>query len=192
MRLKKGNDFRAFNSDSGEYLMQYNGKSAKRGEKIADAWSQNKKIHLYVPPTSKDRMHFMIEKASELGIASYTPLITERAQFRKINEDKTRAWMIEAVEQSERFDIPTIHKPTYLEEALKNAKGTKIAAIERIDEQSSKIQSASEIALFIGPAGGWTEHEIELLTAQCEGFDLGKAILRSETAVIAGLSKLNQ
>ncbi len=187
MRLKKGDEFRAF-SETGEYLAQFSNKTAIKGEKIADSWQEDKKIHLYVPPLSKDRMHFMIEKATELGIASYTPLITERAQFRKINEDKTRAWMIEAVEQSERFDIPELYKPMYLEEALKTSKGQKFAAIERIKSCVKPDLSCEELSVFIGPAGGWADHEIDILNAQCNPLDLGEAVLRSETAVFKALS----
>lgn len=189
MRLSKEDQFRAFNANLGEYLFTVSGKQeAKCGKKIAESWSEARKMHLYVPPLPKERMHFMIEKATELGITSYTPLITERAQIRKINKDKIRAWMIEAVEQSERFDIPDIHDPMDLLTALDTARGQKLAAIERVERIDNIISRDKEVSVFIGPAGGWTETEVDMLSHQATPIDLGQAILRSETAVIKALS----
>ena len=210
MRLKNGEQIRVFHPDKGEFVAVFEGKEAVLGKRIKGAFIPHRRIHLYVPPLSKDRMDFLMEKATELGITEYHPLITERTQLRKVNEDRLRAQVIEAAEQCERLDIPVIHAPAVLARALETAAGEIWAGIERIvipgeaiaegrGSHADKIPFPSptgsagndEISVFIGPAGGWTDQEKELLLTKTKVLDLGDNILRSETAALVGLSIIN-
>jgi len=75
-------------------------------------------ITLCFAPIRKHRTAFIIEKATELGVRTLQPVITARTQFPKFNIDKARAQAIEAAEQTERLDVPTINAAVQLTAAL--------------------------------------------------------------------------
>ncbi len=191
LRLKPGEKLRVFCPSHGEFLAAFDGKTAVPEERLRPAFEATREVHLYAPPLAKDRMDFMIEKAVELGMTDYHPLITERVQIRKVNEDRLRAQMIEAAEQCERLDIPRLHKPASLAESVEHAKGNVFAALERLDDPEMAHGTPSpDISIFIGPPGGWSSTERHRLLAKARPLDLGENILRAETAALAALVTL--
>jgi 16S rRNA (uracil1498-N3)-methyltransferase len=150
-----------------------------------------------------DRMEWAIEKCTELGVARMVPVIARRTDSHLMvasakRVERWRRIAVQASEQSRRASPPEIADPIKLREAMAIPAGLKIVLSEA-EEQSQlrDIQPTGEVLLAIGPEGGWTEDELELL--QKNGWlsaSLGPTILRAETAAIAAtaltMSALNR
>jgi len=150
-----------------------------------------------------EKMGWVIQKATELGIHTFAPLITERVipRVSPANagnyQERWDRIALEAAQQSERWNVPTILPLQMLQEFLQREdEGMKIMLAERQQNVSlSKIPLPSGIqggiTVAIGPEGGWTQEELQ--TAQSQGFSfasLGQGILRAETASLASLAIL--
>jgi 16S rRNA (uracil1498-N3)-methyltransferase len=139
-----------------------------------------------------DRMEWAIEKCTELGIARMVPVIARRTDSHLVAASAKRVerWRrigVQASEQSRRASPPEIADPVNLPEAMALTAGLKIVLSE-VEEQSQlrDIQPSGEVLLAIGPEGGWTEDELELLRKNgWLSVSLGPTILRAETAAIA-------
>jgi 16S rRNA (uracil1498-N3)-methyltransferase len=150
-----------------------------------------------------DRMEWAIEKCTELGVTRIVPVIARRTDSHLVaasakRVERWRRIAVQASEQSRRASPPEIADPVKLQEAMALPAGLKIVLSEA-EEQSQlrDIQPTGEVLLAIGPEGGWTEDELELL--QKNGWlsaSLGPTILRAETAAIAAtaitMSALNR
>ncbi|PIE38069.1 MAG: 16S rRNA (uracil(1498)-N(3))-methyltransferase [Gammaproteobacteria bacterium] len=152
-------------------------------------------VHLGIGMSRGERMDFVIQKATELGVSEITPLATERCGLKLKGErqdKKRRHWQgvaISACEQCGRNRVPEIHDPVNLESwlALTNAE-LKLVLHHRASALPSDVQPSS-LALLIGPEGGLSEAEIE--HARDRGFaplTLGPRVLRTETAPLAALA----
>lgn len=196
LRLPEGEPVRVFNGRDGEWLCTIARLGKKAGTLRAE---QNRKpqptakpeIHLLFAPIKKHRMDFLIEKAVELGASDLHPVITAHTQNHKINQDRLQAQIIEAAEQCERMDIPTLHPIEKLGNKLQNIQ-TPVPiywAAERLD--AAPIHTiASPQSFLIGPEGGFSEDEITTLSAHKDitPVSLGENILRAETAALFCLS----
>jgi len=156
-------------------------------------------VHLLVAVFKFDHMEWGIEKATELGVARITPVLARRtekhlAQTAAKRVERWRRIALEAAKQSRRTDVPQVDDPQTLKAALQEVSaGTKLLLAET--EQENTIAAAlragaeAEVALAIGPEGGWTAEEMGLFTEQ--GWlhvTLGPRILRAETAAISALA----
>lgn len=133
----------------------------------------------------------IVEKSTELGVDAIVPVYMARSVVRPAkNEDKKRARRIEiarsATKQSRADRIPEIRKAVDFETALASAQGTILAAYEDATEPLGGVLTQgveSDIALWIGPEGGWEPHEVERIRERGgHVFSLGRRILRTETA----------
>jgi 16S rRNA (uracil1498-N3)-methyltransferase len=175
-------------------------------ERRTGAGEPRVKITLYQAPLKSDRFEFVLQKATELGVSSFVPLLTDRVVARKSNERRSGArvgrWrriVTEAAEQCGRSRIPTISGPVTLKEACDDAPRAALMPWEE-ERTSSGVRAAlarsraegwdgSEVAIFIGPEGGFTAQEAELARALgVQTLSLGQRILRSETAAIATIA----
>lgn len=164
-----------------------------------------KKVTIYQAiPKQLEKLEFVIQKGTELGADTFVPLVTERTQLRTISPQKMvrlKTIAKEAAEQSERTHWPKISNPKTITEAI--AEITKYKPHElllctdarenknQLKEFETLLRDASEISIFIGPEGGLTSQEIDLLKqegAQC--VQLGPRILRTETTAPALLAAL--
>ena len=150
-----------------------------------------------------DRLEWAIEKCTELGVTRIVPVIARRTDSHLVaasgkRVERWRRIAVQASEQSRRASPPEIADPIKLREAMALPAGLKLVLSEA-EEQSQlrDVQLTGEVLLAIGPEGGWTEDELELL--QQNGWlsaSLGPTILRAETAAIAAtaitMSALNQ
>ena len=156
-------------------------------------------LWLIFVPIKRTRMDFMVQKATELGVSKIWPVQSEFGQLKHIREDKLRANMIEAAEQTERFDLPEIGKFMPLQIVLDNWPKDRVLIV--CDETKSEAGHAHSMlqlngkltqksAILIGPEGGFSAFEREHLYIHpmCEIVSLGPRILRSDTAAIAALS----
>jgi len=152
-----------------------------------------------------DRMEWVIEKATELGVATIVPVISRRTE-KHLGEaagKRAQRWRRiahEAAQQSRRSDVPEIYEPGPLAARVKaSASGTRIvlAEQERTTTLRALVEEAAEAAgdempsleLAIGPEGGWAPAEEALFDANgWRAASLGPRILRAETAAIAALA----
>jgi len=198
-RLKLGAKLRVFNGDDGEWLaeiteIEKRKASLRMVERLRppvvcpDIW-------LLFAPIKKARTDFIVEKATELGASLIKPVITERTTLPKVRLDRMRIHAIEAAEQTERMDLPEISKPAKLSDVLSmwDSKRALIFADEAGDSLPA-IKAFADInapaAILIGPEGGFTPDERELLRGHdfVAPISLGPRILRADTAAAASLA----
>ena len=163
------------------------------------------KIYLFQGLPKADKLELIIQKAVELGVYQVIPVETKRSIV-KLDEKKAKAktarWQQiseAAAKQSKRGIIPQVQEPMSFQKALEMAKGMDLKLIpyelaEGMEKTRSLIESAKpgqEIAIFIGPEGGFDEAEVEAAQkAGIEPVTLGRRILRTETAPLAILAWL--
>ncbi|HVZ59572.1 MAG TPA: RsmE family RNA methyltransferase [Terriglobales bacterium] len=146
-----------------------------------------------------DRMEWAIEKSTELGVSRIIPVAARRSDAHLVAaaEKRVERWqriVLQASEQARRTSPPEISAPVLLKQAIRLDSPVKImlAETEQITSLSQVLESADsegEIALAIGPEGGWTEDEIRAFDeAAWQQVSLGRNILRAETAAIAALA----
>jgi 16S rRNA (uracil1498-N3)-methyltransferase len=149
-----------------------------------------------------DAFEWVIEKATELGVATIVPLAAARSDKALLaaagkRAERWRKILLEASQQSRRVRAPILESVRRPEEAFHGfPDGIRLLLSERADAVFLRTllsgASASRVAIGIGPEGGWTDEE--LAAGRAAGFweaSLGKLILRTETAVIATLACLN-
>ena len=156
-------------------------------------------IHLLMAVFKFDHMEWGIEKATELGVARITPVLARRtekhlAQAAAKRVERWRRIALEAAKQSRRSDVPEIGDPVALKVALseeQSAVKLLLAETEQENALAHVLRDAAEgdVALAIGPEGGWTPEEMKLFSEHgWRHVTLGPRILRAETAAIAGLA----
>ncbi len=151
-----------------------------------------------------EKMDWVVQKSTELGVRSITPLLSERtivrAQAARSTKQVERWQRIahEAAQQAERWDIPQVQGPQTFEEFHQRCPDHRARVILCERSQTSSLsevalpsEPAGTLALLVGPEGGWSPQEVE--TAVTHGqvpVSLGSRILRAETAALAALSIL--
>ncbi|ATE67553.1 16S rRNA (uracil(1498)-N(3))-methyltransferase [Rhizorhabdus dicambivorans] len=196
MRLKAGDAIALFDDVSGEWRAEIE-QVAKRHvqlrvtarlrerEDVPDLW-------LVAAPIKKGRIDWVAEKACELGVARWQPVITHRTIVDKLNLDRLRAHMIEAAEQCERTALPILDEPMKLAKLLGNwpAGRALIFADEEGGVPMAQAVKPGPAAILIGPEGGFTDEERSAIKAvpQAVGVSLGPRILRADTAMAAAVS----
>ena len=139
---------------------------------------------------------FIIEKATELNVSEIQPLVSHRSIVRSLNLRKMYKISTEATEQCGRIHEPLIHNPMSIESLIYNNQNNTIFICNTQLKGSSiydinfSIIKDKKIVIIIGPEGGYSNNEIEIikLSKQVFNISLGDTILRSETAVIVALS----
>lgn len=194
MRKKEGAPIRAFNTRDGEFetTLAFIGKrdiALNITQQIRAPQNNARRIHLITPVLKKDRMDILVEKSVELGVTDIHPAIFERSDIRDIKSERLTAQIIEAAEQSERLSIPDLHPIQKLQNL--NFSCPIFAALER-SEAKPFDNTQGDLAILIGPAGGFTDNEREWLndSPNITPVTLGENILRAETAAIAMLARL--
>ena len=157
-------------------------------------------LHLLLAVFKFDHFEWGIEKATELGVGSITPILARRtekhlAQAAMKRVERWRRIALEASKQSRRTDVPTVANPGPLKTALEQeTAATRILLSETEQEMTLSAAlrtpgSPGELALAIGPEGGWTPEEMALFTThKWRHVTLGPRILRAETAAIAAIA----
>jgi len=202
MRMKPGDVLRIFNGRDGEWQSHIGQISKREMEVVPTARLRPQQagpdIWLCAAPIKKAHFDYMIEKASELGVAVLQPILTERTQIREVNLERSLAVATEAAEQSDRLDIPQILEPVKL--ATMTAEWPKDRAMIVCAEWGEATNAAEafaspdlktgKAAIITGPEGGFTASELEALrkVPGVTFIRLGPRILRADTAAIAALS----
>ena len=161
-----------------------------------------REVHLAVAMPANERMDWLVEKATELGVASIQPLMAERSVLR-LSGDRARkkqahwqAIAVAACEQCGRNRVPPVHEVADLRSWLsRGAAGTPSACCSRCARRRwgcATRAAGSDAAVFLtGPEGGWSDAEEEAaLAAGFRPVTLGARVLRAETAALAALAAL--
>ncbi|MCJ7802027.1 MAG: 16S rRNA (uracil(1498)-N(3))-methyltransferase, partial [Candidatus Marinimicrobia bacterium] len=161
-------------------------------------YGENKiQISLGIGILKKDKMNFVVEKATECGVNKFIPLILDKCIKRDVNLDRLLKISISAVKQSGRSIIPIISRPSDLNKLLNKYSNSSILVFHEsgkdgIDILPQLLKNQSKILVLIGPEGDFSKEEIGILKGKKAKFiNLGNRRLRSETAVIAALSQIN-
>jgi 16S rRNA (uracil1498-N3)-methyltransferase len=202
LRLKTGSKISIFDGKGNEFECEISEMGKKNTTakilRQTDPSSPESKlsITLAVGLLKGDKYDLVIQKAVELGTARFIPMHTHRSEM-KLSEaekriDRWRKIAVEAAKQCGRATVMTIEEPVEFSKLVdSNFTGRKIMFAEEGGEKFSQIEPSDEMAVLIGPKGGWEPAEIEL--AKGAGFvavTLGGRILRVETAAIAVCSIL--
>ena len=161
------------------------------------------KVYLYQGLPKADKMELIIQKAVELGVYEVIPVATKRAVV-KLDEKKSKSkiarWQAiseSAAKQSKRAIIPRIGDVMSFKEAIKACRDAHIKLIpyelsegmDKTKEIIGNLKPGEDVAIFIGPEGGFEDSEIEMaMSMGVEPVTLGKRILRTETAGFTILS----
>ena len=198
MRVKENEVFSLFNSE-GEWEAEILEISKNTVEfKIIKQLRQKettKELWLAFSPIKSNYQNFMLQKATELGVTKFLPIIFDRTVVRKINKDRIEKIVIEASEQSNRINVPTIEEAQDLNGFLKKNSMNLIftdlnSNIKKIDK--SKFTD-KPVCIIIGPEGDFSETEREKILSfkGVQPIKINENILRSETAVISAISIVN-
>ena len=197
MRVKENEVFSLFNN-SGEWeakilsisksIVEFNvTKQLRQKENKREIW-------LAFSPIKSNYFNFMIQKATELGVTKFLPIIFDRTIVRKINKERLEKVIIEAAEQSNRINVPKIEEPQKLKHFLSNEMDLIFTDLNATNTKINlKKLTTKPICVIIGPEGDFSEEErIEILKFNgVQPIKINENILRSETAVISALSIIN-
>lgn len=214
LRRAEGDPLRVFNGRDGEFSARIGELKKRGGIAVADVQLRPQQsepdLTLYFAPVKRGPLEMILQKGTEIGVAGFVPVITERTNAPKLNIERLQSIATEAAEQCERMNVPTIHQPIKLaslisdwdterqllfcDEAGDDAekewggeKGRAQPILEALTQLDSKTESWG---VLTGPEGGFTPEERQSLREQSFVIPatLGPRILRADTAAIAALT----
>ena len=202
LRIKLNDVINVFDGITGEWRSQVisisKDKTALKIEKKIREFETQPDIWLIFAPIKLFRLNIIIQKAVELGVSKFVPCKTEFSNFDKLNYTNLELNAIEAAQQCERIDIPKIEKIINLDALIKelpddralvfcDESDTNLPSI--YDELRLNLNNYSRWSVIIGPEGGFSNEERELIKKQKNVLrvTLGSRILRSDTAAISSL-----
>jgi 16S rRNA (uracil1498-N3)-methyltransferase len=202
LRLDAGAAIAGFNATDGEWLCRV-AEFGKHGARLTveaqlrepepeaetDLW-------LIFALIKRAPLDWLVEKATELGVAAFLPVWTARTQVERVNLDRWRAHAVEAAEQSERLSVPELRAPERLDRLLTVwPDGRRLivcdesGAGEPISDAAARLPPGP-VALLVGPEGGFEETELDALgkLSFVTRVGLGPRVLRAETAALAAVA----
>ncbi len=203
LRVADGENIRVFNADDGEWLATLR-HAGKRGAGVEVTGFLRKPvvlpdIWLVASPLKKDALDLMVEKASELGVSRFMPVIADHTAVHRMNIERAQAQAIDAAEQCERCDVMTVSPLATLSQVLDSwpQERALYVALERsaalpfLRVLRDEAPPAA-MAVLVGPEGGFSQAERARLLALpfVTPVSLGETILRAETAAVTAVSLL--
>lgn len=204
LRMTEGQALQVFDGSGHEYrgtLLEVGKKQVRvqLDESFAGQPESTLRIHLGQGLSRGERMDWAIQKATELGVAEITPIVSERCEVRLKDEraqkrqDHWQQIAISACEQCGRSVVPVIHPPQPLADWLKQTQADLKLVLHPVAEPLSSHPAPGTLAFLIGPEGGLGDQEVE--QAKACGYHaarLGPRVLRTETAPVVALSVAQQ
>ena len=194
MRIKEGESFSLFN-DGGEWEAKIN--EIKKGivnfiivKKLKNS-ENNTELWLAFTPIKLNYLNFMIQKATELGVTKFIPILSERTIVRDLNIERLNKLIIEASEQSNRISLPKLEKLIKFKDFIKLYKDTDIVFGDlNSNNDQIKINKDRPVCILIGPEGDFSENERKKIhdLKNIKSLKINKNILRAETAAISIIS----
>ena len=204
LRMSVGQEITLFNGLGGEFSATLTSTAKSQVDvSLGDCREIDResplKIHLAIAVSRGERMDWIVQKATELGVTEITPLFSERTEV-KLNgerlEKKLRHWQqvsISACEQCQRNKLPKINNALTLDQWLsqtdEDSQQLKLVLHHRSDKTLAEHQTPKSVCLLVGPEGGLSDNEIS--RAMDKGFaplTLGPRVMRTETAPLASIS----
>jgi 16S rRNA (uracil1498-N3)-methyltransferase len=198
MRIKESEVFSIFNQNG-----EWEAKVLKISKGIVEFKTikqlrkkeSSKELWLAFSPIKSNYQNFMIQKATELGVTKFLPIIFDRTVVRKINNERLQKIVIEASEQSNRLNVPEIEKAQNLKNFLNaNSMDLIFTDLNSDNKKIDKLKLTDKpICIIIGPEGDFSEAEREEILSfkGVQSLKINENILRSETAVISAISIIN-
>ncbi len=203
LRLSDGASIRVFNGRDGEWRASLRGGGRK-------SWSleineplrpqpPHPDLHYVFAPLKQARLDYMVQKAVEMGAGRLRPVLTQHGQVSKVNLERVEGNAIEAAEQCGILTIPAIDEPIALRQLLETwperEDGRRLIFCDESEEGTDPLSilaglAPATLAVLVGPEGGFSVEERQLLRAQSfvVALPLGPRILRADTAAVAALA----
>ena len=199
LRQSAGDPVQVFNSNDGEwlaYITEATKKSVRiRIEKKLSAATPPPDIDYLFAPIKHQRLDYLVQKATELGVRRLRPIITARTIAERVNLDRMRANVIEAAEQCNLVFLPEVHEPIKFDAALRAwDEARTLIFCDETATVSDPLQALeglkAPLAVCVGPEGGFTEDERKYLKSLpfVRAIKLGPRIMRADTVAIAALA----
>ena len=203
LRMKNDETLYVFNGKDGEWLAAVEIVKKNACNLIirtkAKEQTQAQEIDYLFAPVKRSRLDYMVQKATELGVSSITPVITNRTIVDRVNQDRMKSNVIEAAEQCGILNIPEVGDPVKFSKLLENWPDDKLLIhCDEMAEMASpveqlKLLKPGPVAVLIGPEGGFDAQERDALHRMdnAASLSLGPRIMRADTAAVAILTLVN-
>jgi 16S rRNA (uracil1498-N3)-methyltransferase len=203
LRLKPGDDIFVFNGRDGEWRAEL-AEAGKRGASLfvhaqVRAQEGGPDIDYLFAPLKRARLDYLVQKATEMGVARLRPVLTRRTTPERVNLERMRANAVEAAEQCGILRVPELHAPEKLERVI--AEWDAACTLIFCDESSNLADPLAvlaklrpgPLAVLVGPEGGFDDAERAQLSSKpfVVRISLGPRILRADTAAVAALALVN-
>ncbi|HTO78489.1 MAG TPA: 16S rRNA (uracil(1498)-N(3))-methyltransferase, partial [Methylocystis sp.] len=205
LRLRPGDAILLFNGHDGEWRAKIETVSrraaALRVENQVREQTAPNDLDYAFAPLKQARLDYVVQKATEMGAARLTPVLTKRTQMRRVSAHRLRANAIEAAEQCGLLTIPETGEPLELDRYLAELDPQRLLVFCDEDApatdplaplhcKSAELGGGPSVAVLIGPEGGFDETERALILRHGNvlRISLGPRILRADTAAVAALA----
>ena len=202
LRLKHGDALLLFNGRDGEWQARLAGTGKRAltaviGERMREQ-PRPSDLHFLFAPLKHARLDYLVQKAVEMGAARLQPVITRHTQVARVNLDRMRANVIEAVQQCGILTLPEVAEPVTFKAAIGAADADRLLVFCDEDAEvkdpvaalTAAARAGLPLAVLIGPEGGFAEEERDSLLKRPNvvRIALGPRILRADTAAVAALA----
>jgi 16S rRNA (uracil1498-N3)-methyltransferase len=203
LRLGEGDEILVFNGRDGEWRARLVDVGKRRCTLACREQTREQAagpdVDYLFAPLKHARLDYMVQKATEMGVARLQPVLTRRTIAARVKLERMRANVIEAAEQCGILRIPEVAEPQRLERLLDDwDKSRRLILCDEAAEVENPIAALSAVApgplaVLIGPEGGFEEAERALLKKQpfVVAISLGPRVLRADTAAVAALALVN-
>ena len=205
LRKNAGDGIRLFNGRDGEWLAEVSTLGRSDGQAMAQSLIREQtapgRLRLLVPPIKRSRLEWLVEKATELGVAAIDLVVTDHTDAARPKPDRLVIHAIDAAQQCERLDVPVITGPRSLGAWLDDwpADQPLFVAAERCADtkpaadamaKAARLAGSTPISVLVGPEGGLAPSELDALRVLpfVALIGLGPRILRTETAALTALA----
>lgn len=193
LRLGEGAEVLLFDGRSGEWQAAIEAAHKKklvlRVQRQTRPPEELPPLTLAFAPVKRAPLEWLVEKATELGVARLQPMITQRTVVERLNPERLFAIAIEAAEQCGRTRLPELLEPLKLDALLAAPPGAILFADETGGQPLTQAAQPGPATILTGPEGGFTPEERDrILAAGAIGVGLGPRILRAETAALAAVA----
>ncbi|MDP8939431.1 MAG: 16S rRNA (uracil(1498)-N(3))-methyltransferase [Actinomycetota bacterium] len=196
LRARPGDIFEVVDATRALFTAElHEGAEAVILSKLQEPGRARAEVTLYQGVPKGKHMDLVVEKATELGVGSVTPLVTERSIVRPDGRggkvERWRKLAQSAARQSLQLRVPDVAEPVTFGEALRKVAGEGILLHNEPDLPAlEEVVAGPSVSLFVGPEGGWSEREVERAgDAGVPVAQLGPYRLRSETAGIIAVAR---
>ena len=204
LRLNDGDQVLVFNGTDGEWLTRLEVSGKRRCALVVveqvRAQESGPDLDYLFAPLKRARLDYMVQKATELGVSSLRPVMTQHTIAERVNTTRMRSNVVEAAEQCGILRLPVVHEPSKLASVIEGWPEERylLFADEAAEVGSplsafDGLERGAPMAVIVGPEGGFSEAERSLIRARPRSrtVSLGPRIMRADTAAVALLALVN-